>query len=93
MTDQPPIVVSDTPAPTQLVVGVRQAILLIGSAVSALGFSHYGTLIGDLSAYAGIIAAVITVIYGQLHTIHDHAKMKTMANAAPKAVAVVKASA
>jgi len=92
MTDMPQIVVPDSPAPTQLVMGVRQAILLIAGAVSAFGAVNYGTQIGMFAAYAGPIAALITFIYGQIHVFHDHAKMKVMAQAAPNSVAIVKAA-
>ena len=92
MTDMPQIVVSDSPAPTQLVVGVRQAILLIAGAVTALGAANIGNQIGVLAAFAGPIAAIITLVLGQIHTLHDHAKMKVMAKVAPEAVATVKAA-
>lgn len=90
MTDTPPIVVNANPAVDQMVVAVRQLIIVLSPIATYYGAEHLSTVLGQLSAVLGPAATVITLIMGQLHSRHQSQKLVKMAGALPNSIAKVK---
>ena len=88
--DSAPIVVNESPAPDQLIVGVRQVILILSAAATATGAHHLGSWMGQMAVAAGPIASLAVVIAGQIHIRHQGQKLAIMANALPDSIAQVK---
>lgn len=85
-----PIIVDATPNATQLVVAVRQLILVASGVASAFGAAHLSTELGALMAIAGPIAGVISFALGQWYIVREERKKRAMAHALPNAIAQVK---
>jgi hypothetical protein len=86
----PPIVVDSGPGAEQLAAGIRQAILVLASIATALGYTKAA---GEISAFllvAGPLAGFIVIVAGQWKTRDSAQKKAAMAAQLPDSVAVVK---
>lgn len=96
MSDQPPVVVNATPGPDQINAGVRQFITALGPVVALLAQTPWGAKIGLTGYWAaivsasGIIAAVVSIVAGQMKTRSMATKAIVMANAVPDTVATIR---
>lgn len=90
------VVVNATPGPDQINAGVRQFITALGPVVALLAQTPWGAKIGLTGYWAaivsasGIIAAVVSIVAGQLKTRSMSNKAAAMASALPDTVAVTK---
>lgn len=85
-----PIVVDGDPGAEQLAAGMRQAILVVASIATALGYTKAA---GEISAFllvAGPLAGLIVIVLGQLKTRDSSQKKAAMAAQLPDSIAVVK---
>ena len=82
-------VVPASPTPAQIAAGLRQAITVIGTALSAVGFSGAAGHLNDAVAYVGLASAIIAIVWGQLATRKQAQKLAITADAAPDKVAEV----
>ncbi len=59
-----------TPVAPNLIVGVKDAFLVGAALASYAGLSHLSSFLGVMSAVAGPIAGLLTVVFSQLYTHH-----------------------
>lgn len=91
-----PILVPPTPTPAQMAAGIRQVATVLGTVLSTLGFSDaavFLTKIGvdpQMAGTVGAVAAVISIVWGQIATRRNAKKLVVTANAAPNTVARLK---
>lgn len=90
MKPQQPIIVPATPTQTQAAAAVRQIILILAGAASALGFAGVAGQLNEFIAYAGPVAAVVVFVWGQVRTRTEAKKLIVTGGAAPNTVAQVR---
>lgn len=86
-----PIMVDASATPAQVQAGIRQLILSLSAAASALGFSHVAGQLDLALQFVGPIAWTLVFVLGQLHTRSQAKKLAITADAAPAEVAQIKA--
>ena len=93
MTDpvQPePIVVNATPTADQIAAALRQLVLVLATAATALGAVGWAGELNALAIVAGPLAGLIVIVWGQFATRKAAQIKATLATALPDSVATTK---
>jgi hypothetical protein len=86
---QGPILVNGNTRQEQIMVGIRQTILVAAGAASILGYAHLAGWLSQWLQLAAPAAGAITFWAGQIKTVKVAKQAVVMANALPDAVATV----
>lgn len=90
MTDTGPIQVNSSPLPDQIASAIRQLLLVLSTAATALGAVGWAGKFNALAVIAGPLAGLIVIILGQIKTRKAAQTAAALATAAPAHVAQVK---
>lgn len=87
---QTPIVVNASPLNDQLASGIRQLLLVLATAATALGSVGWAGRFNALAVVAGPLAGLIVIIIGQWKTRKAAQTAATLAAVVPDSVAQIK---